>query len=52
MSKNKKRFKSKFYAVDFYKMVRITDCSAHLKVAGSDVRTPQYMTSRGLSMHN
>ena len=28
------------------------DCSAHLKVAGSDVRTPQYMTSRGLSMHN
>lgn len=30
----------------------LPDCSAHLKVAGSDVRTPQYMTSRGLSMHN
>ena len=25
MSKNKKRFKSKFYAVDFYKMVRISE---------------------------
>lgn len=37
---------------DDKELERIPDCSAHLKVAGSDVRTPQYMTSRGLSIHN